>query len=173
MLAKHSKSFSLIDCVSVGVDRMQRNFEPMRKQIEAWQRSELTDVTAKVVIYEASWRVNWRLPSILRSQYTPCISNRSTTISGRGRSGAFRMRSHRLSRNWNQFHSLRRRQNRESFSKRSSRSRFDHKRRFRPDAFGSFLVHWQPLRGQTTKRGHRRCVVVSESNHLVRLASLV
>ena len=43
----------LIDCVSVGVDRMQRNFEPMRKQVEAWQKSELTDVTAKVVIYEA------------------------------------------------------------------------------------------------------------------------
>jgi hypothetical protein len=32
---------------------MQRNFEPMRKQVESWQRSELTDVTAKVVIYEA------------------------------------------------------------------------------------------------------------------------
>jgi hypothetical protein len=32
---------------------MQRNFEPMRKQVEAWQRSELTDVTATVVIYEA------------------------------------------------------------------------------------------------------------------------
>jgi len=53
VLAKHSKSFSLIDCISVGVDRVQRNFEPMRKQVEAWQRSELTDVTAKVVIYEA------------------------------------------------------------------------------------------------------------------------
>ena len=32
---------------------MQRSFEPMRKQVETWQRSELTDVTAKVVIYEA------------------------------------------------------------------------------------------------------------------------
>src|SRR6516164_7057625 len=53
VLAKHSKSFSLIDCISVGVDRMQRNFEPMRKQVEAWRRCELTDVTAKVVIYEA------------------------------------------------------------------------------------------------------------------------
>ena len=52
MLAKHSKSFSLIDCISVGVDRMQRNFEPMRKQVEAWQRWKLTAVTAKVVIYE-------------------------------------------------------------------------------------------------------------------------
>jgi hypothetical protein len=52
VLAKHSKSFLLIDCICVGVDRMQRNFEPMRKQVEAWQRSALTDVTAKVVIYE-------------------------------------------------------------------------------------------------------------------------
>jgi hypothetical protein len=32
---------------------MQQNFEPMRKQVEAWQRSELTDVTAKVVTYAA------------------------------------------------------------------------------------------------------------------------
>src|SRR5271157_4797893 len=29
VLAKHSKNFSLIDALSVGVDRMQRNFEPM------------------------------------------------------------------------------------------------------------------------------------------------
>jgi hypothetical protein len=53
VLAKHSKSFSLIDCISVGVDRMQRTFELMREQVEAWQKSDLTDVTAKVVIYEA------------------------------------------------------------------------------------------------------------------------
>jgi hypothetical protein len=52
-LAKHSKSFSLIDCISVHVDRRKRNFEPKGKQVEAWQRSELTDVTAEVVIYEA------------------------------------------------------------------------------------------------------------------------
>src|SRR5437660_4395936 len=58
VLAKHSKSFSLIDCISVGVDRMQRNFEPMRKQVETWQRSELTDVTAKVSSMRRSWRAN-------------------------------------------------------------------------------------------------------------------
>jgi hypothetical protein len=28
---------------------MQANFEPMRKQVEAWQKSELTDVSAKVL----------------------------------------------------------------------------------------------------------------------------
>ena len=32
LLAKHSKGFSLVDAVSVGIDRMQRNFEPMRKR---------------------------------------------------------------------------------------------------------------------------------------------
>ena len=53
VLAKHSTAFSLIDWISVGVDRMQRNFEPMRKQVEAWQRSEIMDVSAKVIIYEA------------------------------------------------------------------------------------------------------------------------
>jgi hypothetical protein len=31
---------------SVGVDRMQRNFELMRKRVEAWPTSELTEVTA-------------------------------------------------------------------------------------------------------------------------------
>ena len=54
MLAKHSKSFSLIDCISVGVDRTQRNFEPMRKQVEACQRAELTDVTAATPAFTAS-----------------------------------------------------------------------------------------------------------------------
>ncbi len=34
VLAKHSKSFSLIDRISVSVDQIQRNFEPMRKQVE-------------------------------------------------------------------------------------------------------------------------------------------
>ena len=53
VLAKHSKSFSLVDAISVGVDRMQRNFEPMRKQVETWRQAELTDVTAKMIIYEA------------------------------------------------------------------------------------------------------------------------
>ena len=38
---------------SIGVDRMQRNFEPMRKQVEAWKQSCLTDETAKLIIYRA------------------------------------------------------------------------------------------------------------------------
>jgi hypothetical protein len=68
---RYSKSFSLIDCISVGVDRIQRNSEPLRKQVEAWQRSELTDVTAKVVIYEAFVEGRRKLPNILPA---PCMT---------------------------------------------------------------------------------------------------
>jgi hypothetical protein len=53
VLAKHSKSFSLLDSISIGVDRMQRNFEAMREQVEGWRRTELSTVSAKLMIYEA------------------------------------------------------------------------------------------------------------------------
>ena len=32
---------------------MQRNFEPMRKQVEAWKSTRLADESAKLVIYKA------------------------------------------------------------------------------------------------------------------------
>jgi hypothetical protein len=32
---------------------MQRNFEPMRKQVETWRGSQITDMTARMVIYAA------------------------------------------------------------------------------------------------------------------------
>jgi hypothetical protein len=53
VLAKHTKHLSLVDILSVGVDRIQRNFEPMRKQVEAWRATRLPDDTAKLVIYRA------------------------------------------------------------------------------------------------------------------------
>ncbi len=53
MLAKHTKHLSLVDILSVGVDRMQRNFEPMKKQVEGWKGTRLPDEAAKLVIYRA------------------------------------------------------------------------------------------------------------------------
>jgi hypothetical protein len=50
VLAKHTKHFSLVDAVSVGVDRMQRNFEPMRCQVETWRQNQIGDPEAKLVI---------------------------------------------------------------------------------------------------------------------------
>src|SRR3977135_97710 len=37
VLAKHSKNFSLPHALSIGVDEMQRNFDGMRKQVDAWK----------------------------------------------------------------------------------------------------------------------------------------
>jgi hypothetical protein len=53
VLAKHSKNFSLQDSLCIGVDRMQRNFEPMKRQVEQWREAQIPDVTAKLIIYRA------------------------------------------------------------------------------------------------------------------------
>jgi hypothetical protein len=53
VLAKHSKSFNLIDTLSVGVDRIQRNFEPLQRQVEHWRQAQLTDERAKLIFYAA------------------------------------------------------------------------------------------------------------------------
>jgi hypothetical protein len=53
VLAKHSKHFKLEDAIDLGLGRMQRNFEPMQKQVESWRAAQITDDTAKLVIYKA------------------------------------------------------------------------------------------------------------------------
>ena len=53
MLAKHTKSFNLIDTLAVGVDRIQRNFEPLQCQVELWRKIQVTDERAKLVFYNA------------------------------------------------------------------------------------------------------------------------
>jgi hypothetical protein len=50
LLAKYSKSFSLVDAISLGVDRMQRNFEPMRRQVETWQAQQLSSAIYRAFI---------------------------------------------------------------------------------------------------------------------------
>jgi hypothetical protein len=53
VLAKHTKSFNLIDTLAVGVDRIQRNFEPMQRQVEGWRGTQLSDERAKLILYRA------------------------------------------------------------------------------------------------------------------------
>jgi len=48
---KHTKSFNLIDTLAVGVDRIQRNFEPLRRQVELWRKTQVTDERAKLILY--------------------------------------------------------------------------------------------------------------------------
>jgi hypothetical protein len=53
VLAKHTKSFNLIDTLSIGVDRIQRNFEPLERQVETWRKTQITDDAAKLLLYTA------------------------------------------------------------------------------------------------------------------------
>lgn len=53
VLAKHSRKLNLIDLVSVGVDRMQRNFEPLQRMVTDWQKCIVDDTDARLIIYEA------------------------------------------------------------------------------------------------------------------------
>lgn len=53
VLAKHSASFNLIDLVSIGVDKIQRNFEPLIKQVELWQNTPISANDARLAIYWA------------------------------------------------------------------------------------------------------------------------
>src|ERR1035438_737279 len=53
VLAKHSKHFSLEDSLAIGVDRMQRNFGPLKQQVEEWRALQLSAAAAKLLIYQA------------------------------------------------------------------------------------------------------------------------
>jgi hypothetical protein len=52
---KHSKTLEagLQDVLALGVDRVQRQFEPMLDQVDAWRNHSLSDLAAKSVIYDA------------------------------------------------------------------------------------------------------------------------
>jgi hypothetical protein len=50
VLAKHTKSFNRVETLSVGVDSIQRNFEPLQRQDETWRQTQITDGTAKLIL---------------------------------------------------------------------------------------------------------------------------
>src|ERR1044071_1778823 len=49
LLAKHSKSLNLVDLISVGVDKIQRSFEPLRQQVNDWRGYGLDTRIAKEI----------------------------------------------------------------------------------------------------------------------------
>src|SRR5438067_10315844 len=53
ILAKHSKHFSLQTRFLFGCDSMQRNFAPMVEAVDRWRDSQLSDVSARMIIYHA------------------------------------------------------------------------------------------------------------------------
>ena len=53
VLSKHSKNFNLVDALSIGVDRIQRNFEPLQRTLTDWKANILSPNDARIIIYEA------------------------------------------------------------------------------------------------------------------------
>jgi hypothetical protein len=53
LLAKHSKNFDLIESISMGVDRIQRGWQPLREAIEFKRRYTLSNDDARSLIYRA------------------------------------------------------------------------------------------------------------------------
>ncbi len=51
--------------LAVAVDQMQRNFEPMRRQIDFFRGAELSDSRAKLIIYEAFFGAAVEIPKHL------------------------------------------------------------------------------------------------------------
>jgi hypothetical protein len=52
VLAKHSKNFSLQDSLAIGVDRMQRNFEPMRQRWNLRSAHPIVSISAYPAMVE-------------------------------------------------------------------------------------------------------------------------
>jgi hypothetical protein len=50
---KHSKNVDYVEVVDGAVAKMQRHFEPMKKQIDAWRDHSLPDNEARLIIYRA------------------------------------------------------------------------------------------------------------------------
>lgn len=84
LLAKHSKNFDLIESLSMGVDRIQRGWQPLREAIDFKRRHELNDVAAQSLIYQAF--MNERFPvKLLRAVHreyfvTPCEAFKNRTL---------------------------------------------------------------------------------------------
>jgi hypothetical protein len=53
LLAKHTRGLDLVESVSIGVDRIHRGFEPLKRSIETKRLTEISDDEARVLIYQA------------------------------------------------------------------------------------------------------------------------
>ena len=53
MLAKHTKNMDLTETLSIGVDRIQRSWQPLRERVDFMRQKTLPITTAQALIYRA------------------------------------------------------------------------------------------------------------------------
>ena len=73
VLTKHTKNFNLVDTLSVGVDRIQWNFEPLQRQVELWRKTQITDDTAKLIFCSAFIDGKLEAPRSLLPRGSPAV----------------------------------------------------------------------------------------------------
>jgi hypothetical protein len=75
VLRKHTKAMELTDLMAVGVEKIQRNFDPMARQVEEWRTHTLHDSLAKSLIYDACLTEKLfprnLLPTVHQHYFTP------------------------------------------------------------------------------------------------------
>ncbi len=77
---KHTKGFDALEVIDMAVGKMQRHFEPMKRQIDAWKVFTLPDIRAKEVIYGAFIEGNLDgLLGISPASFMTSISTRPST----------------------------------------------------------------------------------------------
>ena len=71
LLAKHSKNFDLVESISMGVDRIQRDWQPLRQAIDLKRQYTLTDQEAQSMIYRTfvAERVPVKLLKAVHQEY--------------------------------------------------------------------------------------------------------
>lgn len=65
LLYKHTKNLNLADSLSIAVDRIHRNFAPMKEQVKLWRETEVSADLAKLIIYEAFLDRKLQVPRFL------------------------------------------------------------------------------------------------------------
>jgi hypothetical protein len=118
VFVRHNLAFQG-DYSAVLAKRMQRNFEPMRRQVESCRTQQLSAEAAKLTIYRAFMEAIWKSQSTWQRESTNSISSRSRRSLAPERCGAFRTHSHRPSRNSIRFHNYGPRRNLAAFLKQA------------------------------------------------------
>jgi hypothetical protein len=88
VLAKHTKNFNLTHALEIGVSDMQCNFDGMVQQIDRWRDSRLTDVSARMIVYEAFIEAETDFPRHLARPIYDLYFNPQHEEFGPGRCGA-------------------------------------------------------------------------------------
>ena len=84
---------------------MQRNFGPLKQQVEQWREMQLSNAAATLLIHPVFIEEETGFPTHLDDECTSCTFSPPMSSSSRGPSGACSMHSRVRSKSWRRFRS--------------------------------------------------------------------